>query len=150
MKCIVIIFLLAVTQVMSLDDDISFDEWQTINNMKFLNVAEKRYREKLFNAKKAEIREHNKNPANTYKKGLNKFSHLSSEEFTSYYCGAVVPKKLMESVGNNSVASDQPIVDTVAAPASLDLRYLMQPVQNQRNCGSCWAFAVMAQLGNLA
>ena len=148
MKCVIIIFLLTITLAMSLDDDISFDDWQTENNVKFSNVVEKKYREKVFNAKKAEIKEHNKNPANTYKKGLNKFSHMSSDEFTSYYCGAVVPKNLKESFDNNSVAFDQPAVQAAAAPVSLDLRYLMQPVQNQRSCGSCWAFAAMAQLGN--
>jgi len=145
MKCIIIIFLLSATHVLSLNEDVSFDEWQTINNVKFPNVVEKKYRQEIFYKIKAEIKAHNADPTNTYKKGLNKFSHMSSEEFIAYYCGAVIPEKLKESAENTSVVPDHPIV---AAPLSLDLRYLMQPVQDQRSCGSCWSFSTMASLGN--
>ena len=148
MKCIIIIFLLSATLVLSLDDDISFDEWQVASEVKFSNVVEKKYREKIFNSKKAEIKKHNANPVNTYKKGLNKFSHMNSEEFNAYYCGALAPAILKESAENTSVVPDHLVAGALAAPLSLDLRYLMQPVQNQRSCGSCWAFAVMGQLGN--
>lgn len=74
MKFVIIIFLLTITLVISFDDNISFDEWQTINDMKFSNAAEKKHRRQVFNAKRAEIKEHNKNKVHTYKKGVNKFT----------------------------------------------------------------------------
>lgn len=32
-------------------------------------------------------------------------------------------------------------------PSSIDFKGLLQPIQDQKSCGSCWAFAVMAQQG---
>lgn len=149
MKCIVI-FLLAITLALALDDpsdDISFDEYQTSNDINFSNSVEKRFREQVFNSKRSEIRKHNANPKNTYKKGINKFSHMSSEEFIESRCRSILPEDLMEGAVN---ASEIPYKTPKAGiPDSLDLRYLMLPVQDQRSCGSCWAFATMAQLGEL-
>lgn len=36
-----------------------------------------------------------------------------------------------------------------APPSSMDFQALLQPIQDQKACGSCWAFAVMAQQGGL-
>ena len=46
---------------------------------------EDRYRVFLFKQKDAEIKAHNRNPYNTYKKSHNKFSCLTFEEFQDAY-----------------------------------------------------------------
>lgn len=84
--------------------------------------------------------------------GVNAFTHLSSEEFVSKYCGAVPPE-------NYKVTSAAPILSESYfenkwnnysiknLPKYIDWRKKVQPVVNQKTCGSCWAFAAMAMIG---
>lgn len=108
---------------------------------------------KRFRITQKNVEEHNKNPKNSYKMALNQFSHLTYEEFSNISCGTKSSKKIRSDIPNinmkeASIESNYPFgnytMDT--APNSTDFRYLMQPVQNQRGCGACWAFATLSQL----
>jgi hypothetical protein len=90
----------------------------------------------------------------TFTLGVNAFAHLTSEEFVNKYCGTVAP-------GSYQVQSSTPITGASVLknkwnnytlknlPKEFDWRKYVQPVINQKTCGSCWAFATMAMIGNI-
>lgn len=124
-----------------------------------------------FTETEKEINDHNKDPNNSWKMSMNKFSHLDYESFAETYCGTRAPINdlLNEEVSlavdtttePPTTSTTQPPSTTTTrpyvypfgdyteatAPSEVDFRYLVQPVQNQKSCGSCWAFASMAQAG---
>ena len=48
----------------------------------------------MFKTNLQDIRTHNANPDNTWTKGVNMFSDLTSDEFKRLYTGAVIPDVL--------------------------------------------------------
>ena len=54
-------------------------------------ASEEKYRMLLFKKKDAEIKAHNKDTTQTYKKGHNQFSCLTEKEFEENYLGVIPP-----------------------------------------------------------
>ncbi|CAG9798745.1 unnamed protein product [Chironomus riparius] len=153
MKWIIILSLFASAYCFS---NLTFTQWRLRYRVTFPSTKERRQREKIFIDTKNEIVAFNSNPNITYEKDLNPYTHLSCEEFISTRCGTKLPERLR----NNPQAIVEDVLDariaypfgnytSADAPDYTDFTNLMQPVQNQLSCGSCWAFSVMSQLEGL-
>lgn len=77
----------------------------------------------------------------TYKLGINEFSHLTDEEFQKQKTGYIHrPFAQSNAIMPKFVGNINANINWRSIPG------VVQPVQNQGSCGSCWAFAAIAAL----
>lgn len=104
---------------------------------KAYTAAEYNTRQSIFETRLADIKKHNADASRTYKRGINKFSDLTAEEFKKYLGGGRIPPKpqMQEMASVPGIAAN--------VPPSVDWRTkgVVTPVKDQGMCGSCWAFA---------
>lgn len=118
--------------------DKEFSEWAS-KHKKSYSRSNSMIRRKIWESNYRKIKDHNKEAAlgkQSYTMGLNEFSDLTFEEFSSKYLGykpTDVKKTLYPTVS----------IPRVKAPSAIDWRLLgfNTTVRNQGICGSCWAFA---------
>ena len=93
------------------------------------------------------INEHNAKD-DDFEAGLNHFSYLSTEQFVENFCGTVLPKKLMSTRPSLLSARKLNDFDEDNLPESISWKRFTSPSRSQGDdCGSCWAFSVMALIG---
>lgn len=83
------------------------------------------------------INEINANPNNTFTVGHNKFSTWTDDEY-----------KRLQGARNPSTKATPVHFDTTDLPAEVNwvLKGMLNPIQEQGTCGSCWAFATTAAI----
>jgi len=115
-------------------DDYTFEDYCQ-EYEKVYSPKEALYRKGLFDQKMKEIKIHNSGDS-TYKKGINKFSDLTNEEFRAGYTG-------YRPISSNAVPPNLDHISLDDVPNDIDWRTkgVVTPVKNQGGCGSCWAFA---------
>jgi len=119
------------------DQQNRFANWMKKHNRKY-NSNEFRQRFQNWKNHDDQINAHNSLGA-SYFLAHNKFSDLSQEEFEANALGAKIP---------SDARREAPTEEEINAPAkrifggdSRDFRGWMVPIQNQGQCGSCWAFS---------
>jgi KDEL-tailed cysteine endopeptidase len=127
----------------------AFNEHLAAFGISYGTKEEYHFRMGLFAEKDAKINEINADVNNTFTVGHNMFSTWTQEEY----------RKLLGAKPIGVLEDGAEKLDESALPASVDWRTkgAVNPVKNQGQCGSCWAFSATAaveghnfiQTGNL-
>ena len=129
-----------------LNTNLDFLEHIASHGISYGTSEEFMFRQKIFMANTEEFERINANPENTFTVGHNFMSTWTPEEYKKLL-GYRAP---LNRVDPDSVAqSPEPtILDEVNIPAAKDWRTLgaVNPVKNQAQCGSCWAFSATSSM----
>jgi len=108
------------------------------HGLNFATTEEFQFRQAIFMAKDAENTVINSNTEHTFTVGHNFMSTWTHEEYKQLL-GARIPENLTE------VAT---VLDTVNVPSAIDWRTkgAVNPIKNQGQCGSCWAFSATCSI----
>lgn len=139
----------------------SFPRWHQLDALKysfddFIRDSHRRYvagtqeyafRKRVFETRLRDIKRHNSDEAQTWKRGINHFADWTQEEWSKYNQAHPLDRKstLEEKlyIPVTKRASD--------LPQTADYRFRTNPpiltaIKNQGSCGSCWAHSATEQL----
>jgi cathepsin L len=117
--------------------DYNFDLFIRDNNIVYGSDDEYNYRKYIFSTNLHKIIEHN-NGNSSYKLAINRFADITTTEFKNQY---------LISIKRNS-DKDYYINHTSNLPEKVDWRDkgVVNPIKDQGQCGSCWAFSATSAL----
>ncbi|XP_062227029.1 ervatamin-B-like [Phragmites australis] len=139
-----------------------FHCWMERHNRSYPTADEKLRRFEVYRRNVEHIEATNREGKLSYTLGENQFTDLTSEEFLATYTGRVVLPEVADDedggemvittlAGDVTEGGNAGHVNVSALPESIDWRKLgaVTPVKNQGQCGSCYAFAVVAAVEGL-
>jgi hypothetical protein len=114
----------------------TFIEHITSHGLSYGTVEEYKFRLGIFNKADQEIREINANPENTFTVGHNFLSTWTESEY----------KRILGGMPQGDEPRNVTILDESNLESNVDWRSKgkVNRIQDQRSCGSCWAFAATA------
>lgn len=140
MKFLIILFSFVLITLINAQGNRDWDDFKRRFRRSFRNRTEESSCMNRFRRKDEQIKRHNLKFAKHkefYTMGHNRFSDMSLEELSR-----IMPN-IQPGITTRSLAS---IPSVPNVPDSLSYKEFCQPVQDQKDCGCCWAFAVGAQL----
>lgn len=113
-----------------------FSNFQDRFSRRYANIQELESRFSIFRENLIDILSHNSDHTQNFTMGVNQFTDLTPEEFKAQYVSSY--KSEVGSFGCKSFSST-----ASGAPSSIDWRSkgVVNPVRDQGQCGSCWAFS---------
>jgi len=117
------------------------------HGLNFGTNEEFNFRQNIFLTKEAENKVINANPENTFTVGHNFMSTMTDEEY-SKMLGYRGPTNVTELLDDVARQIEPTILDAVNIPSEYDWRNhgAVNPVKNQGQCGSCWAFSATCSM----
>ncbi|KAF4714486.1 hypothetical protein FOZ63_007109 [Perkinsus olseni] len=142
---IVLLLLSFIPLYQSMDEavvDLAFVGFQAKHGKRYKDEAEKRKRAKIFQSNMEYIEKVNAQNL-SYTLGVNQYSDLTFDEFAAQMLHPIEVDDGMQERLPVKVGSDR-----VGAPTSVDWRGkgVLNPIKDQGQCGSCWAFSANGAL----
>ncbi|CAN1314465.1 Senescence-specific cysteine protease SAG39 [Linum perenne] len=114
-----------------------FEAWIAKNGRVYEDAGEKSRRFSIFKKNVGFVNHFNKFGNKTYKLAVNQYADMTNKEFSAAKTGYKKPSNLYEN--------------TSSVPDTMDWRTkgAVNPIKDQGQCGSCWAFSAVAAVEGL-
>ncbi|KAI5656734.1 hypothetical protein M9H77_25527 [Catharanthus roseus] len=120
-----------------------YGSWLVKHGKAYNSIGEKSKRFGIFMDNLRFIDEQNSIANRTYKLGLNRFADLTIDEYRSMYLGTRTVTEGEERISDRYLPTAS---DSLQESIDWRERGAVNPVKNQGNCGSCWAFSTVASV----